>query len=109
MHSDIKVKKEDYVKAMLTIINFNLKLSELELDIITAMINNNMTVVNIDSREIIRKVLNKDKYITNNYIKRLRSKGVFLEKPNDKQFYINPNILDILKDKEVSFKFHITE
>ena len=76
MEYKIPVNSQNYFKAMLTVLNFNLNLSELEMDILCAMMNNGLIEVNIDTREIIRKVLNKDKFMTNNYIKRLRNKNV---------------------------------
>lgn len=110
MEYKIPVTSKNYYKAILMVLNFNLKLSELEIDIICTMLNNNMLEVNIDTREHIRKVLNKDKFMTNNYIKRLRSKGILLD--NDKLnrvYYINPTILDIIKQGKISFEFIIND
>lgn len=104
-----EIPKIEYNREVLKSLSFIFNLSDLELDILVAMLNNNYTVINIDSREMIRKVLNKDKYLTNNYIKRLRDKQVLLDKMGSKMFYINPIILDILKEGEVVFKFKIND
>ncbi len=110
MEYNIPVNKKDYYKAILMVLNFNLNLSSLELDILCTMLNNNMLEVNIDSREHIRKVLNKDKFMTNNYIKRLRNKGMLLDHPElNRVYYINPIILNIIKDRKVSFEFKLND
>lgn len=110
MEYKIPVTKETYVKAVLMSINFLLNLTNFEIKILCAMINNNMLEVNIDTREHIRKVLNKDKFMTNNYIKSLRTKGVLLDHPkNSKVYYINPTIIDIIKEGKISFEFGIND
>jgi predicted transcriptional regulator len=105
MEYKIPVKKEDYYKSILTILNFNLGLSALEMDIIVTMLNNNTTTVNADSREIIRKVLDKSKFVTNNYIMRLKNKGVLIPSKTDKTLYINPNLVESVTDKKIAFEF----
>lgn len=106
----IPVLKETYVKAVLMSINFLLNLTNFEIKILCAMLNSNMTIVNIDTREHIRKVLNKDKFMTNNYIKSLRTKNILLDHPTmSKVYYINPTILEIIKAGKISFEFVINE
>ena len=109
MNYPININKESYHKAMLMILNFKLNLSNMEIDMLSTLLKNGITIIDTDARDLIRKVLNKDKFITNNYIKRLRNKHVLLSKDNDKKLYINPSILEIVKDREVSFKFEIHE
>ena len=109
MEYNIPVERKDYYKAILMVINFNLNLSNLEMDILSILLNNGLTVVNIDARDLLRKELNKDKFITNNYIKRLRDKGVLLSNDKNKDLNINPNILSIIKDGKISFEFEIHE
>lgn len=100
------VNKSDYYKQILATLYF-FKFTDFELDILAAMLNNNMTVVNIDSREVIRKVLNKDKFIINNYIKRLKNKGVFLDIPNTKVLNINPTIIELIKEGQITYGFNL--
>jgi hypothetical protein len=108
MEYKIPISNKDYYKAMLMVLNFNLKLSELEMDILCTMLNNGMYEVNIDTREVIRKVLDKDKFMTNNYIKRLRNKQVLLDKQgSNRVYYINPIIMNIINDRKVSFEFNV--
>lgn len=109
MEYEIPVTKDNLTEVILTILNFNLGMSKLEIKIIATLLDNGYIKVNIDARDIIRKVLDLDKFSTNNYIKRLRTKGILLEKPNDKQFYINPGILQAVESKDLSFKFNVND
>lgn len=108
MEYPITVNKDNYHKAMLMVLNFNLKLSNMELDMLSTLLKHNITIIDTDARDLIRKVLNKDKFITNNYIKRLRNKNIFIIKPADKKLYVNPSLLEICNDKKVSFEFNVT-
>ena len=104
-----KLDKKEYYKELLSLLTF-FKFSEFELDILTTMLCNNMTEVNIDTREYIRKILNKDKYITNNYVKRLRLKGVLLDRTDlNRVYYINPTIMEIIKEGKLTFEFSIND
>jgi len=105
MNYEIKQKGRAYYKSILMILNFNLELSNLEMDIISTLMDNDMLEVNIDSREYLRKILNKDKFMTNNYVKRLRNKNILLPKKDSKAFYINPELVTILKEGNLNFKF----
>jgi len=101
------VNKSEYYKQILATLYF-FKFTEFELDILSAMLDNDMTVVNIDSREVIRKVLNKDKFIINNYIKRLKNRNVFLEIPNTKALNINPIIIDLIREGQITYNFNMS-
>lgn len=105
MEHKISVTDKSYHKAILQIYNFNLKLSDFELDIISTMLTYGMLEINPDTKEIIRKVLDKDKFITNNYIKRLKDKGVLLPKEDQRGYTLNPNIANLTKDNKISFEF----
>lgn len=106
MEYKFKVSSKDYYKSILTILNFNLRLSNLELDIVSTLLLDGIEEINTSTRDTIRKRLNKGKYNTNNYIIRLKNKGIFLEK-TDGTIYLNPTIRDIVKDTKVSFNFEI--
>lgn len=109
MEYKIPVKSRDYHKALLMVLNFNLNLSNLELDIVSTLLNYNIEVVDIEAREIIRKELDKGKFNINNYIARLKDKGILIVKPADKALYVNPMIMDIVRDNKVSFEFEIAD
>lgn len=110
MEYKIPVTNKSYYKAILTVLNFSLKISKLELDILAILLYHNMLEINADSREIIRKELDKDKFITNNYIKSLKLKNIILtDLNNPKRAYVNPEIVRIVKEPKLSFEFIINE
>lgn len=105
----IPVKKDNYYKGALTILNFSLGLTELEIDIVATLLHNRIYVIDSDARDTIRKVLNKDKFNTNNYIAKLKSKKILGSKPNDKNLYLDPGIIEATKDNKIIFDFIIYE
>lgn len=107
MHYPITVKQSTYHKAILLILNFNLKLTNTELDIVSIVLDNTDQVLDSKVREVIRLKLNKDKFTINNYIKRLIDKGIFIRTTDSIQ--INPSILEIVKDNKVSFELIIDD
>lgn len=96
MEFKIPVDKDYYYTAVLNILNTvgNMNLTKLEMDIILLMVNNNVTVLDSIFRDKIRKTLNKDKFVTNNYIKKLRDKGILLSRPNDKRYFLSKEIVE---------------
>jgi hypothetical protein len=98
----IPIQKEDQIfKAILNIVNFNLKLTEKEINIICDMLKKDITVINKDTRKILTTP--KDKYNFNNYIVRLKEKGVLLDQNGVTR--LNPNIVELSKHKSVGFEF----
>lgn len=79
----------------------------MEMDILACILNHNMEIIDVYSREIIRKELDKDKFNTNNYIVRLRNKKILITKPADKKLYVNPDIIEAVKDKKFSIEFEL--
>jgi biotin operon repressor len=102
------VDKNKYHKAILQIYNFNLKMSDLELDIISTLIANNLSEVNADSKDILRQKLDVSKFMLNNYIKRLKDKGILIPIEDNIGYTINPNIVNLTKDPNVSFEFVVS-
>ncbi len=105
MEFKIPVTKDNIYRGVLTVLNFQLKLSELELDMLSVMLKNGVTTVDINTRELIRKVMNRDKFSTNNYIKRLKDKKVILQEDTNKRLYVNPSIISLVKNEIITFKF----
>lgn len=101
---EFKVDRDSFSKAVLTILNFQLKLSELEIEMLSVMLSHNITKIDTSTREMLRKVLNRNKFDINNYIKRLKEKKFILTK-EDKSLYINPNISALMNFKTFIFKF----
>lgn len=109
MEYKLPIKSEGYHKAMLMLLNIplNLKLSNMEIDILSVVLNHNMTTIDAKSRRTIMDELDKDKFNINNYIARLRDKGALITKAADKNLYVNPSIIEIVKDKKVTFDFEL--
>lgn len=105
MEVNFKETKKGKIEAILNIFNFNLKLSPLEMQIMTVLLEDECTLLDTDSRELIRKTLNKDKYITNNYITGLRKKGVLIIKPNTKEIWVEPSLINLVHQDTITFKF----
>jgi hypothetical protein len=101
-----EITNKDYCREVLSSLSF-FNFTSFELDILCVMLNNNIQVLNSDSREKIRKVLDKGKFTINNYIKRLRDKQVLLTINGTEHYKINPLVLNILKEGEVVYRFKI--
>ena len=55
------------------------------------------------TRVLLRDKLDKTKFDINNYIKRLKEKKLIIVK-EDKSLHINPNIIELMKFKTITFK-----
>lgn len=97
MELEIPVNNSNYNKAMLMLINipFNLNLSKMEIDMVACMLDNKTEIITNQFRRILRDELIKDNYTINNYIARLRDKGILITKPADKNLYVNPRIVSL--------------
>lgn len=109
MEYKIPIAGKDYHKAILMILNFNLHLTPMELDIVATVLDYNLTLIDTKAREVIRLKLNKDKFNTNNYIKKLVDKHIFTINPGDKNMYLNEALIGITNNKKVSFEFLIND
>lgn len=109
MEHTFKLDKSKYYKALLITYNAvgKMGLSKLEIDILSTMLEHGLKTVNTDTREILRKQLDKGKYVINNYIIGLKEKSILIEQSEGKSLVINPNIVNSIKDNEVSFKFEL--
>ena len=100
---EFKVTKDSVSKVILTILNFQLKLSDLEVDMLSVMLSHNITKIDAATRVLLRDKLDKTKFDINNYIKRLKEKKLIIIK-EDKSLHINPNIVELMKFKTITFK-----
>lgn len=107
MNYKIGVTRDNYHKAILTILNFNLKLSDLELTLISTLLKRDIKRVNTDSKEVLRKELNIDKYTLNNYIKRLKDKKIL--SLIDKDLQLDQGIIDSTIEPKVAFEFLVDD
>ncbi len=96
-------KNEQIYKAILTIVNFSMKLTEKEINIISDMLRNNITILNKQTRKLLYSH-NKNQYVFNNYVQRLKIKGALLE--DNGVIKLNPNFLAVTQDKQsITFEF----
>jgi len=107
MKYEIPISEEKYTLAALNVMNCFLKLTKSELDIVAVMIGKSINVLDTESRSIVRSETGKGVNITNNYIKRLKDKGVLIN--NNGKLSINHNISEALKDKEINIKFNVNQ
>lgn len=104
----IKISKDKYVKAILLIVNqMGLNMTPYELNIIVASINYNMLVFNSVAREALKSILDMDRYTFNNYIKKLKDKGILTK--YDKDLEVNRGLLTYIKDKEIHLIFEVDD
>lgn len=106
MEFKIPVTKEGLTKAILMVLNFKLNLTSHEIDVLSIMINHKIDVIDTSTRELLRKIMDKNKFDINNYIKQLKGKKIILVE--DKLLYLNPAITKLVDNDEFNFKF-ITE
>ena len=100
---EFKVDKDSISKVILTILNFQLKLSDLEIQMLSVMLSHNITKIDANTRVLLRETLNKSKFDINNYIKRLKEKK-FILPTGSRSLIINPNITALMKFKTITFK-----
>lgn len=105
MEENIKINKQNYVKAALNVANCFLKLTPVEIEMISVMLNNGAITITAASRKLLITSLDKSKFVISNNIKRLKSKSVLIQDNN--KTVINPKILSYIQGKEFKVKFTI--
>ncbi len=108
MEENIKISKNNYVKAALNVANCFLKLTPVEIDIISVMLNNGAISITAASRKLLISSLDKSKHVISNNIKRMKHKSILVQ-DNNKAVVIHPKILSYIKNKEFTVKFEIYE
>lgn len=107
MEYQIPVNKDNIHKAILTAISFTLGLSDLEIDILATLLKHNLYVIDIRARRVVRLALDKNKFVINNYINRLKKKHLIIQDENDKRWYLNPSLKPIIESDNITFKFNL--
>lgn len=101
MELKIPVKEGAETKTMLKIVNcFINNLTDVELDIVSEMINKGYTTLSKNNRSELRSSLNMDKYLFNNYVKYLKDKKVLYL--NQDILTLNPNIVRLTSDNQIT-------
>lgn len=105
MEYKVPVKKEHYYKAILLIFNqLGLNLTDLELDIIANILTRGKGLTK-DLRRTVREQLDISTHTLNNYIKRLKDKGVLIKEKDILK--LNPQLEDRVKDNKVHITFEV--
>lgn len=106
MKYNIHIRKEDYHKAFLLVLSqLGLNLTELEVNLLSNLMKRGYYKITKDTRRIIRETLNIDQFTFNNYIKRLKDKGVITKEKDI--LIINQNLVDKVKDNEIHITFEV--
>lgn len=106
MDYNIPIDKKKYNRAVLKTVNCFLDMTEAELDIISIMLDNEVKVLDTDSRNLIRTITGKSIASSNNYIKRLKDKQVLTK--THEGLVISESIMRPVIDGEVNIKFNVT-
>ena len=103
----IPVSKDNYYKAVLMIMSPYLGgLTDYETNLLAEMLNTNTKHLDTENRRTLQKRLDTDVYTFNNYVKRLKDKGVLVQSNNTLE--INPNLTSQINDKQITIKFNVT-
>lgn len=105
MVHNIKVTKDSLYKAILMLFNFKLKLTTLEIDILSELLKNDINIVDTETRALLRKNLKMSKFTCNNYIINLKNKNMLVSGITKDDLIINPYVVDVVKHKEQHFNF----
>ena len=105
MDYTIPVKRENYTRAVLEVLNPFLRLTEYEQALLATMITSNIKVIDTKTRQDLMILLDTDYYTLSNYIKKLKDKELLVERPYG--LGIDPNLLLSLDSKQIVIKFKI--
>lgn len=105
MTKEIPTNKDLFNKQMLMIVNFYFNLTSYEIDIMTHILNSGKTIIDTNLRHELKGNLKKDSFNINNYISRLKKKGILEKDSTGGQLKVNPQFLALFTDKEITFKF----
>lgn len=92
--------KENFNKAAIKLVNCFLNMSDYEVNIIVGMLNYNIKSLNTITRAQLVNVLNLKPMSFNNYVKKLKDKGILL--PHRKELYVSSSIIKIVEDGEIN-------
>lgn len=105
MKYEIPIKRETYHLAVLKMLNPFLNLTDYEMEIISAMLKNEILILTSITRKNLKGILNKDTFTFNNYIKRLKDKGTLIK--TEKGLELNSGLRGCFDSNEFTFKFNL--
>ena len=101
----ILVNKEQYYTSVLQAFNPILGLSKKEIQILNCVLSNGQTSMSTLNREHVRKTIGITKYSLNNYIGRLRIKGILYKDKSNKTLTIHSGLVDNLNKGKIEYNF----
>lgn len=108
MEINIPIKKKEHVyKAILQVINFSLRMTEKEVNMVSELLKNNITLIDTRARRLLHNNDKNEIHNVNNYIKNLIVKGVLVKQGRD--IYINPTIIKFIGSSSLKFNFIISD
>jgi hypothetical protein len=93
----IPIKMKYYCKAILNILNFGTRMTDVELDVINTMLTNNIITLTKETRVQLSSLLNKDVASVNFHIMKIKNKGVLVNNWHGK-LTIAPKIVNAVKE-----------
>lgn len=106
---ELRLPTYNITKTRLKIVNcFINNLTDIELDIISKMIDGKLYRLDRNTRSQLRSSLNMNKYIFNNYIKYLKDKGA-LKSDKDNVLMINPSLIKLTADDKITIELYKKE
>lgn len=107
MEINVPITKEEYYKGYMKVLNSFLNLSKGELNLVIAMLENDITILNTYTRGLLREILNKDEYSLNNIVSSLKKSRTLIK---DRQgLMLNPQMINNIDKQYISITFHIVE
>jgi len=104
---NIPVTKENYCMAMITAVGCFIKTTSFEKRILSTMLNWGILYLTEGNREKLRTELNKSSFNLNNYIKKMKDKGIFIYEENI--LMVNPTIIKIIESGKIHLNFTIQQ
>lgn len=107
MTNTIPISSKDYSQHILRIIGAMIpnNLTDFEIKILSTMIDNDIKTLDTDTRLKVRLLIDTSEYNFNNYIKKLKEKGILIETKYG--LGIHPNVLNAVHDRELVIKYNV--
>lgn len=107
MEINVPITKEEYYKGYMKVLNSFLKLSKGELNLVTTMLENDITILNTYTRGLLREMMDKDEYSFNNTVSSLKKSRTLIK---DRQgLMLNPQMINNIDKQYINITFHIVE
>lgn len=105
MEFNLGVSKEQYNSLVVDILNTLIRHKDCELKIIKAMLDNDISHINTDTRAKLRDLLNITPTNMNHLIMVLKNKGTLYKKKEG--YVITDKVKEVINNKWLTFKFHV--